>query len=94
MRSPPCNQQLRQRPECELSCGEVTGNLIVAICLTCEKKIVVPVQLCVLTTGYVDAPLQQNAVCTTFPSLFPGPVKECEKEHKKKTVRVKRKNPA
>lgn len=64
-------------------CGEVTGNLIVAICLTCEKKIVVPVQLCVLTTGYVDAPLQQNAVCTTFPSLFPGPVKECEKEHKK-----------
>lgn len=58
--------------------GDVTGNLIVAICLTCEKKIVVPVQLCVLSTGYVDAPLQQNAVCTTFPSLFPSAIKECD----------------
>lgn len=58
--------------------GEVCANLIVAICLTCEKKIVVPVQLCVLSTGYVDAPLQQNAVCTTFPSLFPNPIKECD----------------
>ena len=32
------------------------------------------VQLCVLTTGYVDAPLQQNAICTTFPSLFPAAI--------------------
>lgn len=58
--------------------GEISGNLIVAICLTCEKKIVVPVQLCVLSTGYVDAPLQQNAVCTTFPSLFPAGITECD----------------
>lgn len=58
--------------------GEISGNLIVAICLTCEKKIVVPVQLCVLSTGYVDAPLQQNSVCTTFPSLFPNTIKECD----------------
>lgn len=68
--------------------GEVCGNLIVAICLTCEKKIVVPVQLCALTTGYVDAPLQQNAVCTTFPSLFPGSITggcydDSEKKHQK-----------
>lgn len=61
-----------------ISCsGEISGNLIVAICLTCEKKIVVPVQLCVLSTGYAEAPLQQNAVCTTFPSLFPNSITEC-----------------
>lgn len=58
--------------------GEVSGNLIIAICLTCEKKIVVPVQLCVLSTGYLDAPLQKNAICSTFPSLFPNPIKECD----------------
>ena len=57
--------------------GTVSGNLIVAICLTCEKKIVVPVQLCALTTGYVEAPLQRNAVCTTFPSLFPQSIRNC-----------------
>ena len=57
--------------------GVVSGNLIVAICLTCEKKIVVPVQLCVLSTGYVEAPLQRNAVCTTFPSLFPQSIGNC-----------------
>jgi hypothetical protein len=54
--------------------GQISGNLIVAICLTCEKKIVVPVQLCVLTTGYAQAPLQQNAICTGFPSLFPASI--------------------
>lgn len=58
--------------------GIISGNLIVAICLTCEKKIVVPVQLCVLTTGYADAPLQRNAVCTTFPSLFPQRIGTCD----------------
>ena len=58
--------------------GVISGNLIVAICLTCEKKIVVPVQLCVLSTGYADAPMQHNAVCTTFPSLFPQRIDDCE----------------
>ena len=57
--------------------GVVSGNLIVAICLTCEKKIVVPVQLCVLSTGYMEAPLQRNSVCTTFPSLFPQSIGNC-----------------
>lgn len=60
--------------------GRVSGNLIVAICLTCEKKIVVPVQLCVLSTGYAESPTQKNAICTTFPSLFPSAIKECDTE--------------
>ncbi len=61
--------------------GRVSGNLIVAICLTCEKKIVVPVQLCVLSTGYAEAPLQHNAICTTFPSLFPSGIRECDTQN-------------
>lgn len=64
--------------------GRISGNLIVAICLTCEKKIVVPVQLCVLSTGYAEAPMQRNAICTTFPSLFPSAIKECNTEDCKK----------
>ncbi|MBQ1229126.1 MAG: hypothetical protein IIX87_04545 [Firmicutes bacterium] len=55
--------------------GNVTGNLIIAICVTCEKKIVVPVQICVLSTGFVQVASQQNAVCTTFPPLFPNQIK-------------------
>lgn len=58
--------------------GCVTANLIIAICITCEKKIVVPVQLCVLSPGYVQAPIQQNAICQTFPSLFPNQIKESD----------------
>jgi len=55
--------------------GTVSGNLIIAICVTCEKKIVVPVQLCVLSTGYAEAAVQQNSICTTFPPLFPNQIK-------------------
>ena len=55
--------------------GSITGNLIIAICVTCEKKIVVPVQICVLSTGFVQVSAQQNAVCTTFPPLFPNQIK-------------------
>lgn len=55
--------------------GNVSGNLIIAICVTCEKKIVVPVQLCVLSTGFVSVESQQNAVCTTFPTLFPKQIR-------------------
>lgn len=55
--------------------GEVSGNLIIALCVTCEKKIVVPVQLCVLSTGFTQLTPQQNAVCTTFPTLFPSQIK-------------------
>lgn len=55
--------------------GQVSANLIIAICVTCEKKIVVPVQLCVLSTGYVQAEVQQNAVCQSFPTLFPNQIR-------------------
>ena len=58
--------------------GTVTGNLIIAICVSCEKKIIVPVQLCVLSTGFVQAAAQQNAICTTFPPLFPNQIKPCD----------------
>ena len=55
--------------------GEVSGNLIIALCVTCEKKIIVPVQLCVLSTGFTQIQPQQNPVCTTFPTLFPQQIK-------------------
>lgn len=58
--------------------GEITANLIIAICITCEKKIVVPVQLCVLSTGFAQISPQVNAVCSTFPSLFPNQIKESD----------------
>lgn len=61
--------------------GSIVGNLIIAICVTCEKKIVVPVQLCVLSTGYAEAPIQQNTICTTFPSLFPNTIRAEDTEN-------------
>lgn len=52
--------------------GEVTANLIITICLTVEKKITVPVQLCVLTTGFAEAPLQDSlSGVVNCPGLFP-----------------------
>lgn len=60
--------------------GFITANLIIALCVTCEKKIVVPVQLCVLSTGYASAPTQQNPICTTFPALFPNNIRESDTE--------------
>lgn len=52
--------------------GEVSANLIVTICITAEKKITVPVQLCVLSTGFADAPLQENVSgVMSCPGLFP-----------------------
>ena len=60
--------------------GNVSGNLILAICINCEKKIIVPVQICVLSTGYAIAPVQHNSICTTFPSLFPEPIKISDTE--------------
>ena len=59
------------------NCGQVTGNILVAICLTCEKKIVAPVQLCVLSTGYLNAPTQQHNITCSFPSLFPSELDCC-----------------
>ena len=55
--------------------GSICANLIIAICVTCEKKIVVPVQICVLSAGYANAGYQQNPICTSFPQLFPNTVR-------------------
>lgn len=60
------------RDLCMGSNGEITANLILTICLTVEKKITVPVQLCVLSTGFTEAPLQENVSgVVTCPGLFP-----------------------
>jgi hypothetical protein len=51
--------------------GTIKANLIIALCITCEKKIIVPVQLCVLSTGFAQLSPQVSAICTNFPQLFP-----------------------
>lgn len=56
--------------------GKVKVNLIIAICITCEKKIVVPVQLCVLSTGFPVLSPEISPICNTFPSLFPKQIDE------------------
>lgn len=56
--------------------GEVRANLITAICIACEKKIIVPVQLCVLSTGFPELSPVISPICTTFPSLFPRQIDE------------------
>ena len=52
--------------------GELCVNLIIALCVTAEKKVVAPVQMCVLSTGLAEIPSQSNTVCSTFPSMFSG----------------------
>ncbi len=54
--------------------GTVKADLIVALCVSCEKKVVVPVQLCVLSTGYVQLTPQVASICSTFPQLFPDDI--------------------
>ncbi len=56
--------------------GEVKIDLIIAICVSCEKKIIVPVQLCVLSTGFPKLSPEVSPICTTFPSLFPKQIDE------------------
>ena len=56
--------------------GVVRVNLLIAICITCEKKIVVPVQLCVLSTGFPELSPITAPICTTFPTLFPRQIDE------------------
>ena len=52
--------------------GEVCANLIIALCVNCEKKIIVPVQLCVLSTGFVEVSPDSSQICSSFPQLFPN----------------------
>lgn len=51
--------------------GEIRIDLIIALCITCEKKIIVPVQLCVLSTGFPELSPEVSPICSSFPSLFP-----------------------
>lgn len=56
--------------------GEVKIDLIIAICISCEKKIIVPVQLCVLSTGFTEISPETSPICSTFPTLFPKQIDE------------------
>ena len=56
--------------------GVLSVNLIISLCISCEKKIVVPVQLCVLSTGFVELSPEQASICPTFPRLFPRQIDE------------------
>ncbi len=56
--------------------GTVEANLIISICVTCEKKIVMPAQLCVLSTGFTQLAPEVGAICPTFPALFPRQIDE------------------
>ncbi len=60
--------------------GEVCGNLILALCVSSEKKIVVPVQLCALSTGFAEIPTQSNPICSSFPALFPNRISGTDTE--------------
>ncbi len=56
--------------------GTVRANIIISICVSCEKKILVPAQLCVLSTGFTQLSPETGAICPTFPSLFPRQIDE------------------
>lgn len=62
--------------------GRVSANIFIALCISCEKKIVVPVQLCVLSTGFPQLSPADSSICSSYPSLFPNQtdptsVREC-----------------
>ncbi|MDO4745647.1 MAG: hypothetical protein Q4B18_03730 [Bacillota bacterium] len=60
--------------------GDVTANLIITLCVAAEKKITVPVQLCVLSTGFANAPLKDNNFGNmSCPGLFPERTERTEK---------------
>ena len=56
--------------------GAAKINLLIALCVTCEKKIVVPVQLCVLSTGFPVLSAEISPICSSFPTLFPKQIDE------------------
>jgi hypothetical protein len=56
--------------------GAVRINLIIALCVSCEKKIIVPVQLCVLSTGFPQLEPEVATLCPEFPQLFPDQIDE------------------
>lgn len=56
--------------------GQIRVDLIISLCIACEKKIILPVQLCVLSTGYPELSPDISPICTDFPSLFPNQIDE------------------
>ena len=56
--------------------GNVRINLIIALCVTCEKKGIVPVHLCVVSTGFPVLEAEVGPMCTSFPQLFPEQIDE------------------
>lgn len=56
--------------------GQIRIDLIIALCIACEKKIIVPVQLCVLSTGFPELSPEISPICTDFPTLFPRQIDE------------------
>lgn len=53
--------------------GGLDINGVLVLCLICEKKVKVPVQLCVLSTGFCEQN-EQGGLCIEFPKLFPDQV--------------------
>ena len=60
--------------------GQIRIDLIIALCITCEKKIIVPVQLCVLSTGFPELSPEISPICSSFPTLFPRQIDEDSEE--------------
>ncbi len=60
--------------------GTVRANLLIALCITCEKKIIVPVQLCVLSTGFPQLSAEISPICSTFPTLFPKQIDKKDRD--------------
>ncbi|SDK54952.1 hypothetical protein [Natronincola ferrireducens] len=56
--------------------GELFVNLIIALAVTCDKKIKVPVQLCVLSTGFCEPEPTPRPIVEEFPPLFPPQITE------------------
>ncbi len=56
--------------------GQVSANLLIAILVSCEKKIIVPVQLCVLSTGFPVLNAETFPIAESFPKLFPKQIDE------------------
>jgi len=69
--------------------GEVRINLIIALCIACEKKIIVPVQLCVLSTGFPELSPIISPICTTFPTLFPRQIDSNSRKSSAETLERK-----
>lgn len=56
--------------------GELSVSLIISLCIACEKKVVVPVQLCMLSTGFTQISPEQASICNSYPRLFPKQIDE------------------